>query len=317
MLHLVSGPFHSFLEDEFAQRVKELNAGSMNPVVVVAPSSRMMDRLQTVLARKGQAVLNVQFHTMASLIQSVVDGAGGLKKPVLSDPLFFDTLVKFILKETKPFQGMSDLAVPEGFPPAVRGTLRDLVDAGVPADARVVAEAVKEDFLGRKVDVGTLFELLYLYQTFRSRARDLPYSPRWELNERAIELAPSSQFLKPFHEIIFYGFYDMTGRQADFFQTVVKNFPSRMYFPYVKDHPAYGFAGRFRDTFLQPVMGREVQSKKSKIQDPKPTPACRTGRFKIISVSGLRDEAWVIAGEIRRLHEEEGVPFHEMAVVAG
>lgn len=304
MLTVVSGPFHPQLEGNFLQRIAELKGNPLIPVLVVAPSSRMVDRLQLALARSGKSYINLHFHTFASLAQLIVDAEAPLKKTVLSDPLFFDTLVKQIVREDKPFEVFEEMAVPDGFPPAVRGTLRDLLDAGIHQDN--VEALIQEGFAGQDVDLGNLRSLLNLHRRYLQRIGELDVVPRSELLKQAIAAAPQSALLGGFTEILYYGFYDLTGLQADFFQTVVKNFPSRFFFPYVRDNAAYAFAKRFRDVFVQSVMKEEI------VLDPEAAeiPA------SIQNVSGLRDEAWYVANEARRLHDEEGIPFYEMAVVA-
>ncbi len=243
----------------------------------------------------------------------VVAPAPPLDKPILSDALFYDTLVKQIVREQKPFEGFDEIAVPEGFPPAVRSTLRDLLDAGI--DEENVRAAVQEEFAGRSVDLGTLRSLLQLHRLYLQRIAKLNVLPRAELLRRAIELAPDTRYFQQIQpaEILYYGFYDLTGLQADFFQAVVKNHASRFFFPYVREHPAYVFAKRFRDTFVQPVMHEEI------VLGDGPLPALSTkwrGGLRILNVSGLRDEAWFVANEIRKLHDEKGVAFSEIAVVA-
>ncbi len=307
MLTVVSGPFHPGLEKAFLDRIAELKKDPFAPVAVVAPSSRMVERLQLAL---GASYLNIRFHTFSSLAQGIVDAEAPLKKPILSDPLFFDTLVKQIVRDEKPFEGFEEVAVPDGFPPAVRGTLRDLLDAGI--NQENVDALIQEGFAGTDVDLGSLRSLLNLHRLYLRRVEKLPVFPRAALLNQAIKIAPRSTFLKKFKEVVYYGFYDLTGLQADLFQSVVKNFPSRFYFPFVHNHPAYEFAKHFWDVFVQPVKAEEIVLGKPLT----PTLSLKGEGVKILNVSGLRDEAWYVAGEIRRLHDEQGTPFSEIAVVA-
>jgi hypothetical protein len=176
------------------------------------------------------------------LAENVVETDAPLPKPILSDPLFYDTLVKLILKEDKPFQGYADLAVPQGFPLAVRSTLRDLLDAGIPSDiGELFKEGLKEDLIKSKLEIGQLLDLFRLYRLYLKKIDSLPVLPRAALLKRATQVAPTSQYLKKFAEILIYGFYDLTGVQSDFFHAIVKNHPSRFFFPYESDHPAYRF----------------------------------------------------------------------------
>ncbi|MCB4757206.1 MAG: PD-(D/E)XK nuclease family protein [Elusimicrobia bacterium] len=308
MLTLVSGPFFPTLENAFLDHLKRESGPAFEKIAVVTPNVRLMERLQLGVARRGISCLNLNFMNFSSIAQNIVEGEEPLPKPVRSDPLFYDTLVKILLKERKPFRRLAEMALPEGFPPAVRSTLRDLIDAGVPPD---VTEAIKEKYLGQEVDKGLLLELFGLYRHYHKKMETLPVVHRSVLIKKAAELAPASAYLKSFKEIIYYGFYDLTGLQADFFQAVVKNHPSRLFFPYEPNHPAYEFAKRFREEVLQPVLGEEIS-----LISPSPSAPLFDPTVDIVNVSGLRDEAGFVSGEILRLHREAGIPFHEMAVVA-
>jgi hypothetical protein len=166
MLIAESGAYYPSLENAFLLRFLALKEDPLAQVAVVAASGRMLEHLQRTMATQRPGFLNVHFHTFSSLAEQVVENAGGLDKPVLSDPLFFDTLVKFIIKSDRPFHGFDDLAIPDGFPMAVRATLRDLMDSGAGAD---IVEAVKDGFLGKDVDIGSLKQLLHLYRLYLER----------------------------------------------------------------------------------------------------------------------------------------------------
>jgi len=312
MLTLVSGPFFPHLEKAFLQHVESLrNEGS--PIVrlaIIAPSARLMERLQLAVAREGVSLMGAQFMNFSSLAQSIISDEEPLGKPVLSDPLFYDTLVKVILKERKPFHRFEDMAVPEGFPPAVRSTLRDLMDAGV---SPLLKDDDDEKLIAHGLDVGILKELMALYRFYMERMESLPFLHRSALVKRAVELAPQSRFLKSFQQIIYYGFYDLTGLQSDFFEAVVKNHPSVFFFPYDSTNPAYAFAKNFRDSIIQRILPEEQVLTSTGEIPPRVIPS---PHISLVNVSGLRDEAWAVAGELVRLHEEKKIPWHEMAVVS-
>ncbi len=303
MLKVISGPFSPALEEGFLSRIDELKSDPLTPIAVMTPSSRQMDRLQKLISARRPSLMNVHFHNFISLAQNLIDEDGGSAKPVLSDPLFFDTLVKILLREKKPFHIFEEMAVPDGFPPAVRSTLRDLLDASV--DDELVQNAMAEKFVGRDVDLGSLRELLSLYRSYLEKLESLPVSSTAQIVKRATELAPESQRLKSFKEIMFYGFYDLTGLQTEFFEAIVRHYPSSFFFPYVAQHPAYAFAKRFRDNVLQRIEFDEELNEEEP-SEIKPS---------IFNVSGNRDEAWLIAREILRL-KEQGTAFSDIAVIA-
>jgi ATP-dependent helicase/DNAse subunit B len=306
MLKVFSAPFQSAFEDAFKKNLFKLKENQpFLPILIVAPSSRILERLQILGAEGDRPLLNVHFHNFDSLAKEIIYAESRLSKPVLKDSLFYDTVVKDLLDKESFFPDFEELALPEGFPPAVRSTLRDLLDAGINEDQ--VEEAIREEFLGRSVDLGTLRTLLHLYRMFLKKLDSLPFLHSTQVVKEATSLAESSVYLKKFHEIIYYGFYDLTGLQWDFFERVVKNHSSTFYFPYSKENSAYGFAKSFRDVFLQQVMHEEIELEKTNQAN---IPA------QIINVSGLADEAWVLAKEILRLHQEKNIPFSEIAVVA-
>lgn len=302
MLKVISGPFQPTLERSFLDTIANLKKSPLTPVLVITPSSRQMDRLQKILVARFPTLMNVHFHTFTSAAQEIVDERPA-SRPVLSDPLYFDTVVKNLLKETKPFEDFDEIAIPEGFPSAVRSTLRDLLDAGV--DEELVAGAMSEEFVGRSVDLGSLRSLLNLYRSYLKKLESLPVSTMADVLKEATARAPKSLFLKKFEQILFYGFYDLTGLQSEFFTAVVRSHPSHFFFPYVKDHPAYAFAKRFRDNVLQ-LIPFEEELENDQASNPKPS---------YFNVSGRHDEAWLVAREILKL-KEKGLPFSEMAVIA-
>jgi hypothetical protein len=113
MLTVESGPFLPTLQQAFLRRIETLKKDPLVRVAVVAPSGRLLEQLQRVLGAAGHSYLNIHFHTFTSLAENVVEAGEALKKPILSDPLFFDTLVKFIIRDDKPFRGFTDLAIPQ------------------------------------------------------------------------------------------------------------------------------------------------------------------------------------------------------------
>ncbi len=313
MLTLISGPFSPHLENAFLERIAAFSDNPLEKVAVVAPSSRLVERLQLIMAGKGMSTVNIHFLTLSALSKNVVDAHLPMSKPVLSDPLFYDTLVNLILKERKPFHALAEMAVPQGFPPAVRSTLRDLLDAGVRPD---VTEAVKEGFLGKDVDVGILRELLELYKIYLEKSEALSVVPSSTVMKTATEAVPESSYLKSFREILFYGFYDLTGLQAEFFLAVAQHHPSRFFFPYIQGDRAYDFSQKFRDSILHRVPFDE-----ERLADPDPTDGAfrypvTIPKVDFVNVSGLTDEAWAVASDILRLNKESQIPFSEMAVVA-
>lgn len=319
MLKVESGPYLPVLEQALIEAVAKRRDDPFSPVFLVAPSGRLLDRLQDRLAEEVGALLSLQFHTFESLADLIVDETGGATKTVLSDRGFWDALVKEIVREDRPFPGLADLAVPDGFPPQIRGTIRDLIDAGVPADMELLTDAVREDFLGRDIDVGWLLQLFHFYRRYRQRADALSrFCPRSQRLEQAVRSVKDVPSLAAAGEIIFYGFYDLTGLQRDLFEAVAKRYPSRFFFPYVPGHPAYSFADRFRKNVLSGLTEDDTSGGRGADAAGLASPAYAVvaERIRLASLSGLQDEAWYVAQEVQRLHRDDGVPYERMAVIA-
>lgn len=303
---VISGDYAS-LEDALVRWIVERKKKDVTvPMAVVTASTGLMERLMWALGQGSNCLLNIHYHTFSSFSDSIVQADGGLPKPVLSDPLFYDTLVRKLLEEDRSFPEIADLAVPDGFPPAIRSTLRDLMDAGVPPE--ISMEAVREGFLGRPADIGSLLELLRLYRRYLQKLDSFPIAPRSTVLKLAAErAADGSRFLSRFQMIFFYGFYDLTGLQSELFLSIANRYPASFYFPFRSDHPAFRFASRFRETVVHQARFEET------VLTPSLPSAERS--VKISNVSGVMDEAWYVAKEIMTLREA-GVPYHEMAVVA-
>jgi ATP-dependent helicase/nuclease subunit B len=150
----------------------------------------------------------------------------------------------------------------------------------------------------------------------------------------------SSIFLSQQAHIWYYGFYDLTQVQLDLFHTIAQTYPTTVYFPVVRDHPAYHFAQQFFDRHLLGLSAGRIQSCPSS-DEPSPLqglftkiepgmqcaslsteapegasvheksrPACQ-----VIHVSGADDEITIVAKDILRYAEESQIPWHDIGVV--
>jgi len=325
VLKVFHGPFEA-LEDAFAARVAELRPRiGEAPLLVVAPSRALAERLERLLSvEKGLPLLGVHFHTFHSLAAAIVEDGGFPDGALVSDPLFHDAVVDQVLDDA-PSLGIAKELRPRALAAAVRASLRDLVDAGV--DPAALAESFGDDILrGAQDERDRFVALLALLAAYEKKLARLKVLPPSALVKRAAELAPGSRWLEGFREVLYYGFYDLTGLQADAFEAVTSARPSRLYFPYRKGHPAFRFAAEF---FEQKLAGREAVELASENGNGTALGACLDGLFdpaqpprktdsttvRILSASGARDEAWAAAKEASRLTEEGFAPA-DIAVVA-
>ncbi|NNN05154.1 MAG: hypothetical protein HKL90_04565, partial [Elusimicrobia bacterium] len=323
-LQVFHGPFEA-LEDAFAARVAELRpAAGGAPVLVVAPSRVLADRLERLLTvERGLSLLGVHLHTFRSLAAAVCADGGLPEADLVADPLFHDAVVDQAL-DAAPALGAARELRPRALAAAVRSSLRDLVDAGV--DPAAVADSFG-DALAREPEERARFaDLLVLLASYEATLARLGVQSPAALLRRAAELAPGSRFLAGFREVLYYGFYDLTGLQADVFEAVTSSRPSRLYFPYRKGHPAFRFADEF---FSVKLAGRQATDLSRPggagtalgpaldvLFDPAAAPArAAEGSVAVFSASGERDEAWLAAKEAARL-AAAGTPLSEIAVVA-
>ncbi|MBI2789769.1 MAG: exodeoxyribonuclease V subunit gamma [Elusimicrobia bacterium] len=322
-LSVVHGPFEA-LEDAFAARVRALlpEAGG-KPLLVVAPSRVMTDRLERLLAvEKGLPLLGVHFHTFHSLAAAVVEEGGFPDAALVSDPVFHDAVVDRVLDKA-PSLGIAKELRPKALASAVRSSLRDLIDSGV--DPRQVAEHFGSTLLKDEEEAGRLNALLALLALYEKELSRLGVQPPSALVKQAAAYAPDSEWLSGFSEILYYGFYDLTGLQLDFFESVTNTRPSKLYFPFRQGYPAFRFSeelfdqkfsGRSSSAPAGAAGGTALGEALDSLFDPsKPPVPVAPGRVVVVSASGARDESWAAAKEVLRLLGE-GIPPHEIAVVA-
>lgn len=326
VLSVLYGPFHE-LEPAFAERLKELiQAHPAGPIAVVAPSRALADRLERLLAiEEGLPLLGVEFHTFHSLAAGLVEEAGGAPGRVVTDPAFHDRLMDQLLDQEGAASAVFRGGIrPKALASAVRSSVRDLIDAGVDAgelDEYFGAELVKEP---RERE--NLSALLRLLRAYEQRLNELGIVTGSGLTRFATETATASAKLNGFAEIIYYGFYDLTGLQLEFFEAVTGAHPSVLYFPYVKGHPAFRFADAL---FEQKLLGHGAKPAPARGAAPALAPALDklfkpdekaaslpAGRLVVTSASGARDEAWAAAKEILRLVEGGFCAYEDVGVLA-
>ena len=324
LLTVVHGPFEA-LEDAFCARVAELRPGpDRPPILIVAPSRAMLDRLQRLLAvERGMALLGAHARTFHGLAEELCAEGGWPPGEAVSDALFHDLLVDRVLDRT-PALARDRALRPRALASSVRASLRDLLDAGV--DARAVAESFGDALAADPEEAERLGSLLAALSAYEAELARLGVAAPSATVRRAAELAPRSSWLAGFREVLYYGFYDLTGLQADVFEAVTASRPSRLYFPYRRGHPAFRFADEFFEVKLAGSRREEVGgvggagtalgAAVDALFDPAAPPApVREGRARVISASGERGEAWVAAKEAARFLSE-GIAPSEIAVIA-
>lgn len=318
------GPFQPSLEEAFISRLKG-HAAARGLIAVVAPSRRMADRLQRLACLEhGLSLMRVRFHTFHSLALEIGEESLEFNRDLNPDGLFHDKIIDRLLRQAGDGRRCS-----RNMSSAYRASVRDLIDAGVePAAFREnFAAALDESTRDRRI-LKTLLDLLEAYLSELETASILPPAG---LARLAVELIEKNhaQVLERYGELMYYGFYDLTGSQAEFFKAVTDAFPSSVFYPYLKDHPAFRYSRGFYESRLHAAGGTPVHLKFSTenralgpalecLFDPSRHAPVRSGKIVTLSVSGARDEAWAAAKEIMALAEDKKSPvaFKDIGIVA-
>ena len=318
-LRVRCGPFTPALERAFLARLKELAPGPGRPVAIVAPSRRLADRLERLIAAEaGLAVLGCRVHTFYSLALEALEALGGPSGRLAGGGLFHDLILDRLLEATgaRPSRGLAA---------AYRASLRDLIDGGVePAQFAEHLRGLITDPAAQRRLQG-LFGLLARYRRKLAEAGVLAPSG---LAREAAEAVASGRAagLERYREILYYGFYDLTGSQADLFDAVTGAFPCTLFFPYRKGRAGLQFAKRFLEVRLGKASIEYLEEEEDEVAlgatvdalfAPLATASPKPGALRIFSASGARDEVWTVAKEILALREGPRPPaFSDIGVVA-
>ncbi|MBI5882328.1 MAG: exodeoxyribonuclease V subunit gamma, partial [Elusimicrobia bacterium] len=296
---------------------------------VVAPSRRMAARLQRLLAlEKGLALMGVRFHTFHSLALELVEESGREHERLVTDGLFHDKIIDRLLARR-----LKGRRLARGLASAFRSSIRDLVDCGL------TPEGFRESF-GERISelrhADRLRQVLALQEDYLEALKKAAILPPSGLARLAIEILGDTgeTALGRYSELLYYGFYDLTGSQADFFEAVRQNSSVTLFYPYRKGHPAFEFAKRFYEQnagHAKPVhleAGVETRALGPSL-DAFGSPESRAGlprpeALTVISASGAADEVWAAAKEILALvkgtakakHGEQALSFDDIGVVA-
>lgn len=347
MLSVKTGHYHPSLEDSFAETIQALKRENpLTPLAVVAPTNWMLLRLQERLVQGNDAsCMNISFLNFSSLAKEIcwLSGVGTgqiIQRPVIYESVIAGLLRQQILQEPlfKNAQSLPALSK------ALFQVIQDLIDADV--HLGTMQEAVREGFV-EGMEIQKLYGIMHLFDTFRQRLKTLHISHYSDVYRVATACVPDSAFLRGFQQILAYGFYDLTGVEQDFFGEIFKHYPTILFLPYQKKHPAFVYVKPFFESFVL-GMARDVEELPaddgygfSYLMDSKSEGvsaasgelrvggyglnaqltthnsqlAARNPKPVIINVSGKRDEVWTVAKEILKL-AAEGYTMEEIGVIA-
>jgi ATP-dependent helicase/nuclease subunit B len=329
-MQTILGPFHPDLENAFVDEIlRHKTADLLCPLLVLTPSDLLRRRLKILLSQERRlSLLNVQFLTFHQLSLRLHAESNGVPLTLRSD-LFLEEALRQIIRTrqpgTEPFAGIEDRA---GGCAALWQTLRDLRDGLV--DPSVALDALGEGHFSQRSSERAS-QLLVLLQTFQGFCRQHEIIDESDLNRSATEQVPTSGFLKQFGQIFYYGFYDLTQIQVDFFYAVARQYPTNLFFPLLTANPrheAWRFAERFYERYCE---GLNIESPaRSKPQVALPADARlfddtkerqyselpRQWQCQIVDTFGIHDEVATAAKEILALVDDGKMHFRDIGVVA-
>ena len=329
-MQTILGPFNPDLENSLVEEIlKYKDADLLSPLLILTPSDLLRRRLKILLSRERRlALLNVQLLTFYQLALRLQAESSGTALELRTD-LFLEEALRQIIRTrqpgAEPFAGIEERA---GGCAALWQTLRDLRDGLV--DPTVALDALGEGHFSQRASERTS-QLLVLLRTFQQFCRRQKITDQSDLNRAATEQVPASRFLQQFSQIFYYGFYDLTQIQVDFFHAVARHYPTTLYFPYLSakpSHDAWRFAERFYERYIQghntepaqelesqgvlPASARLFDDNKERKYGDFP----KHWQCHIVSTFGIQDEVAAAAKEILRLAEDCKLQLHEIGVVA-
>lgn len=380
MLAVKIGHYHPSLENSFVNTIQTVKKDDpLTPLAVVAPTNWMINRLQERLVQEQDAsFLNISFMNFSVLAKEICRRSGIDVGQIIQQSVIYENIIAGLLKQhiatihnqisppcewgdeegiknTPKKESLTDEAnllcnhlfknvqSLTALAKALYQVIQDITDANVRVDD--LKESVREGFVGG-MEVQKLQGVIYLFDMFRQRLKSLNISHYSDVFRMATACVQDSEFLKGFQHILAYGFYDLTGVEQDFFREIFKAYPTILFLPYRKKHPAFAYVKPFFESFVL-GLARDVEElpdgdtgfsylMDSKSEDTSvagcesrvrgyalntqlttynPKPKTRNPKPVIINASGKRDEVWTVAKEILKL-ADEGYKMEEIGVVA-
>ena len=314
MLRIVTGRFHPSLESALVDHLARAKAADpLAPVGIVVPSNPLADRIRTLLAAEHRlSFLNLHILTFHQLALRLA-GEAQVDQPLprVVDKLFFEQLVRHIIRSKLTGQSsLQRIGQSSGTWGALWATLRDLKDAGV--DPAQALQGLREGYFEEE-DRDWLGALLSLYAAVKEAGKTLGVGTQDDLAEALIPSVPTASFIQSLTHVFYYGFYDLTQVQLSFFETVSRAKETTLFFP-LEDDPAYGFARRFVDRYIQPLMTSGHAAVRLELEPSHPS---HDGiQLSIRSVIGAEEQLAVVCRTVLDLIETHGYRFDEIGVVA-
>ena len=312
-------PFRA-LEKQFADYTAALQPGPKRQVLVLCPSARVAARLRRLCAQKTGFISHVFFCTFSQLLTQLDAENSAAKEPLLPADSLHDYLLKVLMSEP----GLEYYKPSRGFLRALRASLRDLADALAEPDMLEEQLRLTSDPLLQS-QLPHLQWLIKVYRAYLQKMNELPgYRSYQQYFSDALTALLHSAYLHSFHEIIIYGFYELTGRQLDIFSALISGYPAAVFWLYAK-HPAFAFGHKFFETNVQgcgstqelPICWEGLAAGEAlRHLFTSQQAACLPQGLHWIAASETEGEVYQVVKEIVRLHEEQGIAYEDMAVCA-
>nr|MBI3613066.1 exodeoxyribonuclease V subunit gamma [Nitrospirota bacterium] len=321
MLSIVTGSFHPELESALVSQVRSLKQDDpLAPLAIIVPSHQLARRVKWLLAVEERlSLLDVRVLTFHDLAKTVISEVGREAPLVRVNGFFREELLRYLVDRRVPGADMfQDQRGMKGLWTGLWATVQDLKEARL--DPSAALSALEERRLETD-DPARLDALLRLYAAVLEMDRTQRFADEDDLAALAMERAAESAFLKRMVRILYYGFYDLTQGQLDLFKTIAAGYPTTLFFPLQREAPAYQFAQRFFEAYIQGVAASstKLDARTSGVGhgalSDEMRPAVRA-TCRIVSAIGPEDEVAAAAKEILRLIEDQRFDLMEIGVVA-
>jgi len=258
MLQVVTGALYSDLEDALAEHLLSFRSKSpLASLAIAVPSEYVRFRLQWALcAERGLPLFNVHILTFFQLAVRVLEEQGYSMTQAFRSEHFFREWIHQILNRRKiTREDLAELSDVPGAWGALWRTIKDLKNGSV--DAEFALEILKQT---RQEHDPVCQSVMSLYAGY---CREQSHIQAFDGDDAARLACPgvgSSTFLVQQEHIWYYGFYDLTQIQLDLFHAIAQAYPTSMFFPLVRNHPAYAFAQQFFDRHILGLSTGRIQT---------------------------------------------------------
>ncbi len=314
---LLTAPDFFALEAELLNRIGAAKkADPLTPVLVVAPTNRLLWRIRRALLENGQAFLNLGLLNHRQLAQEILRSAGSAAPGVADEALLGGLLSETLASLPRPGLLVRYARSYPGALASLRDTLTHLREANI--DAAAAAPVLKGD------------ELAGIYRAYEKAIGVLEtrhnLTDAAGLARRAAEAAPGAPLLAHAAALLHYGAYDLVQVHLDLLAAAGKSAPLTLLIPGVSKGPAARYTEHFLETPLARLAEKETFScssdswlgeRFSALYDETAAPQALPERSwpEVATVAGARAEITFAARKCLTLHRE-GVPLSRIGVIA-